>query len=784
MKQPLVGGSGRYLWEQLLKYAGVQRNQCYVTNVVKHKITEIDNNNKRAVPKEEMHKWQAVLREELSRLTNVKYILVLGNVALEALTGHTGIKKWRGSVLDFTTRMGFCNDGQLLVSYNPAFAFRDPTVGFHIIIDFQRFKRVLDGTYRPHVITEIINPTKREAVSYIRKLRSDRLPVAWDIETISNETACIGFANSNHEGMCIPFRRHDSPHYYDRDDEIEIRLAIAELFQDRQLQFITQNGHFDCYWLWYKDRILGRNDFDTLLAHHTLSSTLPHSLGFLTTQYTEHPYYKDEKDTWRTVGDIDDFWRYNVKDCCITRTAAAVMRRELEVAKLDKFFYGHVMRLNPHLTGMTVNGVLQDVTLKGVISAEIGAQVEQLRDEVIKAARIAASDPELELNPNSNPQLRDLFFNKLKLVGRGTSTDETNRARIKAHPNTSEASRAFLTKLDQYKEKHKYFSTYVESSIDDDGRFRCQWKQQGVVSAPGRLSSDAVLWGTGGNLQNQPPEARKMFVAPAGHRFIYFDLSQAEARYVAEAWNVKALKEAFRLARENPDKYDVHRLNAARMFKIPYDEVPKSDFDEKTGKYTIRYISKRTVHGCNYRMMPDRLAETTGLSLMEATDAHRKYHREHPEIGEAWKNIVERVKRDKMLFNCFGRRWMLMGRLDDDETLKSIVAFEPQSSIGDKVCSVIYQCHEDPEWPRDKLGLLAAVIINIHDALVAVAPEEHAYRCARLMKKYAEQPLIINGNELVIPADLGLSRPDEHGIHRWSTITKCKSDELKLIMES
>ncbi len=53
----------------------------------------------------------------------------------------------------------------------------------------------------------------------------------------------------------------------------------------------------------------------------TLYPSLPHSLAFLTTAYTEHPYYKDEKDDWRAVGSMNGFWEYNVKDCCITRKA-------------------------------------------------------------------------------------------------------------------------------------------------------------------------------------------------------------------------------------------------------------------------------------------------------------------------------------------------------------------------------------------------------------------------------------------------------------------------------
>ena len=42
--------------------------------------------------------WQHILQEELSRLPNLKYVIALGNYALEALTGLTGITDKRGSV--------------------------------------------------------------------------------------------------------------------------------------------------------------------------------------------------------------------------------------------------------------------------------------------------------------------------------------------------------------------------------------------------------------------------------------------------------------------------------------------------------------------------------------------------------------------------------------------------------------------------------------------------------------------------------------------------------------
>jgi hypothetical protein len=137
---------------------------------------------------------------------------------------------------------------------------------------------------------------------------------------------------------------------------------------------------FDASWLAFKDRLmLGRTYFDTMLAHHTLYPSLPHNLGFLTSQYTTHPYYKDEGKAWKEGGNIDQFWEYNVKDVCITFAAYQRMLKELTDQSLCSFFFLHVMRLQPHLINMTVGGVLTDRELKATIAKETAVEVARLK---------------------------------------------------------------------------------------------------------------------------------------------------------------------------------------------------------------------------------------------------------------------------------------------------------------------------------------------------------------------------------------------------------------------
>jgi DNA polymerase I-like protein with 3'-5' exonuclease and polymerase domains len=613
------------------------------------------------------------------------------------------------------------------------------------------------------VFTEHINPTFKQAIDFMRMMRYERLPVAFDIEFMAQETACVGFANSDREGMCINFRTQKS-NRFSLQEERQIRLAMQELFSDTSVQFIAQNGNFDSYWLWFKDRIrVHANWFDTMLAHHCLYPPLPHNLGYITSQYTDIPYYKDDIDEWREIGDIDMFWRYNVKDCIATRMSAMRMLGELRDAHMERFFFDHVMKLQPHLVRMTVGGVKCDASLKERFAEELTAELITKRNSFNEACREATGLADYQCNPLSPKDLSRLFFVDLRLVGRGTSTDAENRKRMLRHPRTSIAAKQVINLLDSYKEDQKFHSTYVACSIDDDGRFRCEYKQTGVQSAPGRLSSAQTMWGSGLNLQNIPERAKPMMVCDDGYEFSYFDASQIEARIVAVLANITRWRDQFERARLNPGSYDAHRALAADMFKVPYDEVPRSDWTAE-GKPTMRYIAKRCRHGLNYRMGPDRLATTAGLPLREAEAAYAFYHRETPELRLWWDATVATVRREHMLVSPFGRRWMLLERFSD-EALESIIAFKPQSTAGDKVASVIYLSERDPRWPAD-----ARIMMNIHDALIAINRTVDGPLVRSIMKEHMETPIIIDGVPLIIPSEFKVSTPDATGLHRWSTL--------------
>lgn len=770
-QKPFTGGSGKHLWNVLRRY-GILRTDVYSTYAVKRRTTKSS-----PVTSNEFSLWQEALNYELSLLPNLEFIVCLGNAAMEAVVNISGINNSRGSVYDYPDNPQI----QVLCANSPALIMRMPQTEIVFAMDMQKLDKLVKGDYKPHLIKKIINPSFKEAMEYMHEIQFKHKKFAADIEVIGMETACIGIAPNAHEAMCINFRDYND-NRFTVEQEYKLLRKFAALTDDETTVSIAQNGNFDSYFMGYKDQLTWQVNFDTLLAHHTLYPRLPHNLGFLTSQYTNHPYYKEDISRYKEGGDIDTFWQYNCTDCAITFAVAEAEEQELKEQNLYAFFTSHVMRLQPHLSTATVTGVAVDLAKKQDLSQRLRKQLEEKKEKLQRTIQHLVNDEDLWINPNSPKQVTDLFFNKLKCQSSRRSADAATREEIMKDPRTSPDIKNMLTQFGAYSEEHKFLSTYVDTTIDPDGRFRAEFKQYGVSRAPGRLSSGGTLWGSGGNAQNQPHDAYEMYVADQGCVFIYFDLAQAEARYVGWDANIEQWKEDFERARLSGD-FDAHRSLAATMFDKPYDEVAKNDiedahgrkpnhpeFDASTAHFTERYIAKRCRHGLNYRMHIARLAQTTGLSYGLAAQNYYLYHRKNPELQQWWKALEREAKKTRMLFNCYGRRLYLSERLDNDKALDSIVAFKPQSSIGDKTQRVWYQCHEDNRWDMNK----ARIASNVHDALWAIATPDYALTALSIMKGYAEEPLMIKSTmtgkvePMIIPADCKMSSPDEYGFHRMS----------------
>ena len=71
-----------------------------------------------------------------------------------------------------------------------------------------------------------------------------------------------------------------------------------------------------------------------------------------------------------------------------------------------------------------------------------------------------------------------------------------------------------------------------------------------------------------------------------------------------------------------------------------------------------------------------------------AKEAFTSYHATYPEIQHAWKKTIDEIKANKCLYNYMGRRMYFLEPITENN-MDSIIAFKPQSTIGDYVASII-----------------------------------------------------------------------------------------------
>src|SRR5690606_16251337 len=108
-------------------------------------------------------------------------------------------------------------------------------------------------------------------------------------------------------------------------------------------------------------------------------------------------------------------------------------------------------------------------------------------------------------------------------------------------------------------------STYIDALPElirkQTGRLHTTFNQNGTKT--GRFSSNKP------NLQNQPSEARKMFVAPEGYYILNADFSAQEVRIIASLSKEDVLLKAF------AEGKDAYASLASEFFDKPYDQCYK-----------------------------------------------------------------------------------------------------------------------------------------------------------------------------------------------------------------
>jgi uracil-DNA glycosylase family 4 len=307
-RAPFVGPAGWQL-NSMLKEAGINRHECYLTNVfnLRPKPTnKIDNLC--ATRKEVRHALPPLssgkhIRDEflpeLDRLyreltaVNPNIIVCLGGTASWAILRDGRISKLRGAVADSPVLAG----KKCIATFHPSYILQGGYESRHVtIVDLQKARR--ESEYpeirRPKrvIYTE---PSIDELYWFYDKFIKDAARLAVDIETQGEFITCIGFAPAINMALVVPFTDHRKPtgNYWPTLEAESAAWKWVRMVMDSPVRKVFQNGLYDMHRLWRTYGVPTRNaEDDTMLLSHALHPESQKGLGFLGSVYTDEAAWK------------------------------------------------------------------------------------------------------------------------------------------------------------------------------------------------------------------------------------------------------------------------------------------------------------------------------------------------------------------------------------------------------------------------------------------------------------------------------------------------------------
>jgi len=131
----------------------------------------------------------------------------------------------------------------------------------------------------------------------------------------------------------------------------------------------------------------------------------PIGLDFITSIWTDHPYYKAEGKKYFQGGGWQQLWDYNATDSLILQEAHPEQMKEI-ISKGNEATYERQLKVIEPLAYMMERGTRCD--MEGINRAydEHGVIIERLKEELNELAGRA-------LNANSPKQLKEYFYGRL-----------------------------------------------------------------------------------------------------------------------------------------------------------------------------------------------------------------------------------------------------------------------------------------------------------------------------------------------------------------------------------
>lgn len=307
--RPFIGLAGK-VFDQCLSDAGIIRSQCFITNVFDHPVKKhkqtgnIVTDSGQVLFQVRGARYHEIaqpyldrLETELAEIENPDSLIIpLGTPAVKAVCDKHSIIAWRGSIIQATRSP--ITGRKCVPTIHPANALHGSSINkFIISADFKRAKeqQAFPDIRRPKYDFKL-SPTYNDCIGFLENLlklateAEKPLPVSIDIEVSKRQASRIVFSLANRHGFSVPFGDGN----WKLEQEIELWCATAMILESPDVLKIFQNGMFDIQFLFGIHNILTVPPYDdTMVMQSIMYPEFSASLAYLTSIYTEQPYYKD-----------------------------------------------------------------------------------------------------------------------------------------------------------------------------------------------------------------------------------------------------------------------------------------------------------------------------------------------------------------------------------------------------------------------------------------------------------------------------------------------------------
>ena len=548
--------------------------------------------------------------------------------------------------------------------------------------------------------------------------------VCFDTETTSlneMETELIGMSFCYRKGLAyyIPISENQ--------EEAKKTLEIFRpFFEKKEILKIAHNLKFDYKVLKHYGVEVEGAIFDTMIAHYLLNPDGRHGMDYLSEIYLNYKPVSIEsligkkgknQGTLRDIS-LEEQTNYAAEDADVTFQLYEIFAPQLKKEGVEDLFYHIEMPLMRVLAKMEFAGISLDENWLIQESKDLENDLKNLETKIFELCGE-------EFNMNSPKQLGEILFEKLKLDPKAKKTKTGQYATSEDILQKLASKHEIIQYILEYRTYQKLKSTYVDAlpnQIDKDTK-RVHTNFSQTTAATGRLAS------LNPNLQNIPirtlrgQQIRGAFVADEGNKLISADYSQIELRLIAEISGEENMIKAF----QNGE--DIHASTAAKLFKIPIEEVTK----------TQRSQAKTVNFGIIYGQGAFALAEQTGLSRTEAKQLIDSYYETYPKLKEFMAEQVAKARKLGYVETILGRKRHLQDINSNNFVVKghaerNAVNAPIQGSAADIIKLAMIKIQEVLEQEHLKTKML----LQVHDELVFEAPENEVETAKKLIKENME----------------------------------------------